>query len=125
MVRMAGWAISVRVRRSAGPSKMISLSAKPRAASASSKVARHTGKLLDQAAAHADRLGALPGKDEGDHRGDTIAPATCCSTRSRTPSATIREAVTTALRIALADERPWQTCTSPATPSSGAPPYSE
>ena len=31
----------------------------------------------------------------------------------------------TALRTALALERPWPTIVTPATPSSGAPPYSE
>ena len=37
--------------------------------------------------AHADRLRSLPGKDERDHRGATIASATRCSTRASTPSA--------------------------------------
>ena len=36
-----------------------------------------------------------------------------------------RYAIATALRTALALDRPWPTMAMPATPSSGAPPYSE
>ena len=40
-------------------------------------------------------------------------------------SAANRYAMATALRTALALERPWPTMATPLTPSSGAPPYSE
>ena len=60
----AGWAFSVSCRVSAGPSQMMAVSFSPSAASTSSKTARAAGKASAKRLAHADGLGALPGKSE-------------------------------------------------------------
>ena len=62
----AGWAFSVSVRVSIGPSNMISDSFWPSAASTSSNTARAAGIGLGQLGAHADGLAALPWKHECD-----------------------------------------------------------
>ena len=80
-------------------------------------------KGLSQRAAHADLLRSLSWKHECNH--ETDAMAISCSTRCRKPAVENRWAMRMALRMAFADERPWQTKQTPATPSSGAPPYSE
>ncbi len=75
---------------------------------------------------HADFLRTLAGKDERDHWfRPTAAAAISRSTRSMKRSDANRNAIATALRTALALERPWPTMAIPAMPSSGAPPYSE
>ena len=80
-------------------------------------------KSVGQRAAHADLLRSLSWKHECNHETDAVAIS--CSTRCRKPAVENRWAMRMALRMALADERPWQTKQTPATPSSGAPPYSE
>jgi hypothetical protein len=88
------------------------------------------GKRLGEGPAHADPLRSLPWKHEGNHAwgpvsAEPAAAAMSRSTRSRNRLVTKRCAAAMALRTALADERPWPTMARPATPSSGAPPYSE
>ncbi len=80
---------------------------------------------VDQGFAHADDLRSLAGKDECNHRSFTASEAISCSTRASTLLLTNRDAIATAFRTALTEERPWPTMQSPATPISGAPPYSE
>ena len=62
----AGWAFSVRSRRSAGPSQASALIGSPRAASAAAKTAAAAGEDAARIPAHAHRLRALAGEDEGD-----------------------------------------------------------
>ena len=84
------------------------------------------GKGRGERHAHADLLRALPGKHEGDAAAhDTPATATPRVTCATTSLDASRAAMAMALRMALADERPCATMAVPATPSSGAPPYSE
>ena len=75
--------------------------------------------------AHADLLRALSRKHESNHDSFTVIAATPRSSRATRPSLENRSASRIAFRTALADERPWPTTTTPLTPSSGAPPYSE
>jgi hypothetical protein len=82
-------------------------------------------KRLGKCAAHPNSLRALPRKQKCNHRSVTVAAAISCSTRLRTLLLTNRDAMATALRTAFADERPCPTMHNPATPMSGAPPYSE
>ena len=83
------------------------------------------GERLGQRPAHADLLRTLSGKEKRDHRPGTEAAAISCSTRGMKSLVANRYAIAIALRIAFADDRPWPTIARPATPSSGAPPYSE
>ena len=123
--RIAGCVFSVSVSRSSGPSKISRLSGSPSASSASAKRVAADRKGVGERLAHADLLRSLSGKDERDHWWDTVAAAISRSTRSMKRSDAKRCAIATALRTASALERPWPTMATPATPSSGAPPYSE
>jgi len=84
------------------------------------------GKRRRERLSHADLLRALPGKHEsnaGAHETPANAtPRVICDTTSLDAS---RAAMAIALRTALAEEWPCATIAVPATPSSGAPPYSE
>ncbi len=85
-------------------------------------------ELLGERLAHADGLRALSGKKKCNHSLRVTSRATriSCSTRSEHVAA--RRTATPSrphCGSALADERPWPTMHSPATPISGAPPYSE
>ena len=62
----AGWAFSVRVSVSIGPSRISLESFSPSASSTSSNTSRGGGEGLGQLGAHADGLAALAGKDEGE-----------------------------------------------------------
>ena len=66
-------------------------------------------KGVGERLAHADLLRSLAGKDEGDQRCDTAAAAMSRSTRSMKRLAAKRYAMATALRTALALDRPWPT----------------
>ncbi len=84
------------------------------------------GKRRRERLSHADLLRALPGKHEGDACAhETPANATPRVTCDTTSLDARRAAMAIALRTALADEWPCATIAVPATPSSGAPPYSE
>ena len=87
-------------------------------------VARHR-KGLGERLAHPDLLRSLPRKDECNHDEVPCSVWSSCSIRPTSPSAANRCAMRMALRTAFTDERPWPTMHAPATPSSGAPPYSE
>ena len=83
------------------------------------------GKRIGERAAHADLLRSLPGKDERDHWWGTAAAAISRSMRPMNPADANRCASPTPFCTAFALDRPWPTIVTPATPSSGAPPYSE
>jgi hypothetical protein len=101
MVRIAGCVFSVSVSRSADL------------------------ELIGERPAHADGLRALSRKDERDHDSLTVSELISALRRSIILLPAMREAITTALRTAFADDRPWPTMHNPATPSSGAAPNSE
>ena len=122
-VRIAGCVFSVSISASSGP---VPDQPAQRLAERLVRFGKHLPrrrKGLGQRAAHADLLRSLSWKHECNHETDAVAIS--CSTRCRKPAVENRWAMRMALRMALADERPWQTKQTPATPSSGAPPYSE
>ena len=84
------------------------------------------GKRRGERLPHPDLLRPLSGKHERDPAAhETPASATPRVTWDTTSLEASRAAIAMALRTALADERPCATMAVPATPSSGAPPYSE
>ena len=60
----AGWAFSVSVSRSAGPSHMTAVSFSPSASSTSANTLARGGKIVRERLAHADGLAALARKNE-------------------------------------------------------------
>ena len=80
---------------------------------------------LGQRAAHAHLLRTLSREQKGYQLCDTVTAAISCSSCRSSGWVANREAIATAFRTALADDRPWPTIARPATPSSGTPPYSE
>jgi len=89
------------------------------------KRARANLELIGERLAHADRLRALSGEHERDHDGRPAIDCISLLRRSIIWLFAMRDAITTALRTAFTDDRPWPTMQRPATPSSGAPPNSE
>jgi hypothetical protein len=75
---MAGWAFSVRVISSIGPSAISWDRFWSRASSTSSKTARAVAKLSAKRLAHADGLAALSGKSECKrHQASSLATFDC------------------------------------------------
>ena len=125
-VRMAGCVCLVSVSWSSGPSKhRLGQRTAERRVGLLERRPRF-GERLGQRAAHADLLRSLSGKEECDQRrghrggGDLLLDAGNEVAR-REPVAPWQSRC----ESAFADDRPWPTIARPATPSSGAPPYSE
>ena len=110
--RIAGCVFSVSVSRSSGPSKHSRLSGSPSAASASAKVSRHTGNASASAWPMPTFCDPCPGKMNAITDGYRHAAAMSCSTRcDESGWPRTGRPCATALRTALAIERPWPTTT--------------